>query len=119
MRRRTRARWTLLPLAAVLAAGGAAACDDPLRPYPQFTINPRSVNVAQGASVPVKIVLAGPNKSESWTVETGDAGVATVAQTESGATVTGVAAGTTRLYVVTRTSGFGTVRDSATVNVTP
>jgi hypothetical protein len=118
MRRRTSARWTLLLLAAVIAAGGAAACGDPLRPYPQFTINPRTVTVARGASLSVKIVLAGPNKDESWTVESGNAGVATVAQTATGATVTGVAAGTTRLYVVSRTEGFGTVRDSATVNVT-
>jgi hypothetical protein len=119
MRRRTCARWTLLLLAAVVAGGGAAACGDPLRPYPQFTINPRVVTVAPGASIPVKIVLAGPNKEESWTVESGNAGVATVAQTETGATVSGVTAGTTRLYVVSRTEGFGTVRDSATVTVRP
>lgn len=119
MRRRTCARWTLLLAAALSAGGGAAACGDPLRPYPQFTINPRTVNVAPGATLPVKIVLAGPNKSEDWTVETGNAAIATVTQTETGATVSGVAAGTTRLYVVSRTEGFGTVRDSATVNVRP
>lgn len=118
MKRRTRARWTLM-LAAVIAAGGAGACDDPLRPYPQFTINPRPVNVARNANVQVKIVLAGPNKDETWTVESGNAGVATVTQTATGATVTGVAAGSTRLYVVTNTGSFGTVRDSALVNVTP
>jgi hypothetical protein len=118
MRRRTRARWTLMLLAAVTVAGAAAACGDPLRPYPQFTISPRTMSVARGASLPVKIVLAGPNKEESWTVESGNASVATVAQTETGATVTGVAAGTTKLYVVVSTEGFGTVRDSATVTVT-
>lgn len=119
MRRRTRARWTLLLLAAVIAAGGAGACGDPLRPYPQFTINPRAVSVARGGTTPVKIVLAGPNKEDGWTVESGNAAVATVARTETGATVTGVSAGTTRLYVVVSTEGFGTVRDSATVTVTP
>ena len=118
MRRRTCARWTLMLLAAATVAGGAAACGDPLRPYPQFTINPRTMTVARGAALPVKIVLSGPNKDESWTVESGNAAVATVAQTETGATVTGVGAGSTKLYVVVRTEGFGTVRDSATVNVT-
>lgn len=118
MRRRTCARWTSLLFAA--AVMGAAACgDDPLRPYPQFTISPRSMSVARGASLPVKIVLAGPNKEDGWTVETANPGIATVTQTETGATVSGVAAGTTRLYVVARTSGFGTVRDSATITVAP
>jgi hypothetical protein len=113
-------RRRILLLAAGLAAvGGALACGDPLRPYPQFTISPRTLSVARGATAPVKIVLAGPNKSETWTVESGNPGVATVAQTETGATVTGAGAGTTRLYVVVRTSGFGEVRDSATINVTP
>jgi hypothetical protein len=119
MRRRTSARWTLLLLAAAIAAGGAGACGDPLRPYPQFTISPRTLNVARGTTAPVKVVLAGPNKEDSWTVESGNAGIATVTRTETGASVTGVAAGTTRLYVVSQTEGFGTVRDSATVNVTP
>jgi hypothetical protein len=119
MRRRTRPRWILLLAAAAIAAGGAAACGDPLRPYPQFTISPRTINLARGASASVKIVLAGPNKSESWTVESGNPGVAAIAQTGTGATVSGVAAGTTRLYVVARTEGFGEVRDSATVNITP
>lgn len=117
MQRRT--RWTALLLTAAVTAGGAAACGDPLRPYPQFTINPRAVNVARGATVPVKIVLAGPNKSESWTVESGNPSVATVVQTETGASVSGASAGSTKLYVVTRTEAFGTVRDSATINVAP
>ncbi|HEX8906647.1 MAG TPA: hypothetical protein VF771_17485, partial [Longimicrobiaceae bacterium] len=67
----------------------------------------------------VKIVLSGPNKEESWSVETGSPAVATVVQTATGATVTAVAAGTTQMYVVVNTAGFGTVRDSASVTVTP
>ena len=112
-------RWTFLILAGALAVGGAAACSDDLLPYPQFTIAPRNVTVAKGANVPVKIVLSGPNKSETWTVETGDPSVATAAQTATGATVTGAGAGTTKMYVVVHTKGFGTVKDSASVTVTP
>ena len=111
-------RRTLLMLLGAITAGGAA-CGEELLPYPQFTIAPRALTVARGASAPVKIVLAGPNKSESWTVESGNAAVATVAQTATGATVTGAAAGTAKLYVVVNTAGFGTVKDSATVTVTP
>jgi len=117
MQRRT--RWTALLLTAAVTAGGAAACGDPLRPYPQFTINPRTVNVARGATVPVKIVLSGPNKSATWTVESGNPAVATITRTETGASVVGAGAGSTRLYVVSHAEGFGTVRDSATVNVAP
>jgi hypothetical protein len=112
-------RWTLRFALVLMAAAGAYACSDPLRPYPQFTISPRNMSMASGTTRPVKIVLSGPNKDESWTVESGNAAVATVAQTATGATVTATGAGTTRMYVVVQTTGFGEVRDSATVTVTP
>lgn len=110
-------RWSLRFALAIAAAAAAWSCSDPLRPYPQFTIAPRTVTLAPGASQAVKIVLAGPNKSESWTVESGDAGIAAVAQTATGATVTAGALGTTKMYVVVNTEGFGEVRDSATITV--
>jgi hypothetical protein len=112
-------RWTPVLLLVAMAAGAVAACGDDLLPYPQFTIAPRTLTIAKGANLPVKIVLSGPNKSETWTVESGSTSVATVAQTATGATVTGVGAGTTKLYVVVNTKGFGTVKDSASVTVTP
>jgi len=107
--------------AAALAAAGIAACSDALAPYPQFTIQPRTVSVARGASSNVKIVLAGPNKSASWTVTSGNTAVATATQTETGATVAGVAAGTARVYVRASAPGFpgDEAVDSLTVNVTP
>jgi hypothetical protein len=110
-----------LALAGAVAAGIAACNSDALAPYPQFTINPRAVTVARGASSPVKIVLAGPNKTATWTVTSGNAGVATVAETATGATVTGVAAGTARVYVRAPAKCFpgGEAVDSLTVTVTP
>ena len=108
-------------LAGATLAAGLAACSEALAPYPQFTIAPRSVTVARGASSNVKIVLAGPNKSANWSVSSGNDGVATVTETETGATVTGVAGGTTRVYVRAAAKGFPNDEavDSLTVNVTP
>jgi hypothetical protein len=113
-------RWTLLLVLGLLGTVGATACNgDALRPYPQFTIDPRSMTLAAGGTRTVKIVLSGPNKEESWTVESGNTGVASVTQTATGATVAAAGPGTTRMYVVVHTSGFGTVRDSASVTVMP
>jgi len=111
-------------LSGLAAAGalalGIAACSESLAPYPQWTIDPRSLTVARGATSNVKIVLSGPNKSADWRVESGNTGVATVTQTETGAAVTGVAAGTTRVYIRARAEGFpgGQAADSLTVRVT-
>lgn len=108
-------------LAGATLAAGIAACSDALAPYPQFAFAPVPVSVKQGATANVKIVLAGPNKSVRWTVSSGNTGIMTVAQTSTGATVTGVAAGTTRLYVRAPARGFPNdeSRDSVTVTVTP
>jgi len=109
-------------LAAVaLLAAGIAACSDALAPYPQFTIQPRAVSVKAGATSPVKIVLAGPNKSVGWTVTSANTSVAGATQTETGATIQGVAAGTTRVYVRASAPGFpgDEALDSLTVTVTP
>ena len=78
------------------------------------------MNVARGATQNVKIVLAGPNKSAHWTVESGNSGMAQAAQTATGATISGVAAGTARVYVRAPARGFpnGEAVDSLTVNVT-
>ena len=107
--------------AAALLAVGIAACSDALAPYPQFTIQPRTVSVKAGATSAVKIVLAGPNKDASWTVSSGNTGVANATQTATGADIQGVAAGTTKVYVRAPAKGFDNDEavDSLTVNVTP
>jgi len=107
--------------AAALLAAGIAACSDALAPYPQFTIQPRTVSVKAGATQAVKIVLAGPNKSASWIVSSGNTAVANATQTSTGADIQGVAAGTTRVYVRAPAEGFthNEAVDSLTVNVTP
>src|SRR5215213_9511244 len=106
---------------ATLLAAGITACSDALAPYPQFTIQPRTVSVKAGATQNVKIVLAGPNKDAGWSVTSGNTAVAGATQTETGASIQGVAAGTTRVYVRASAPGFDNDEavDSLTVNVTP
>jgi hypothetical protein len=106
--------------AAAVLGFGIAACSSGLLPYPQFNISPRTVNVAVGTSQTVKIVLSGPNKQASWTVATGNAAVAQATQTDAGATIAGVAAGQTKVYVRAPAKGFpdDQATDSLTVNVT-
>lgn len=107
--------------AAALLATGIAACSDALAPYPQFTIQPRTMSVKAGATSNVAITLAGPNKDASWTVTSGNTGVANATQTAAGATIQGVAAGSTKVYVRASAKGFpgDAALDSLTVNVTP
>jgi hypothetical protein len=107
--------------AAALLGFAAAACSSDLLPYPQFNISPRTFSVGVGKTQTVKIVLSGPNKAASWTLTTADASVAQATQTETGATIQGVAAGTTRVYVRAPAKGFPNdqATDSMTVTVTP